>query len=52
MFMGPPLITSQIMHVTELLLKWISRIIPYKKKIPINMPANIYMQVHVSDKEI
>jgi hypothetical protein len=32
MFMGPPLMTSQIIYVTELFLKWISRIIPYKKK--------------------
>jgi hypothetical protein len=27
--MGSPLITSQIMHVIELLLKWIFRIIDY-----------------------
>ncbi len=30
--MGPPLITSQIMHVIELLLKWIPRILNYEIK--------------------
>jgi hypothetical protein len=33
---GLPLITSQIMHVIELLLKWIPRIIPYKKRLSDN----------------
>jgi hypothetical protein len=30
MFVGPHLMTSKIIHVSELILRWISKIIPYK----------------------
>jgi hypothetical protein len=40
--MGPCLITRKIIHVIKVILKWISKIIPYKK----NLQWAVTIQIH------